>query len=62
MEHLKEKYYGGHDAAAEAFEELCAMVENINVSTTVRTRVHIRYFKKIENWLTYFWCSLFFSK
>ena len=34
MEHLKEKYYGGHDAAAEAFEELCAMVENINVSTT----------------------------
>ena len=33
MEHLKEKYYGGHDAAAEAFEELCAMVENINVST-----------------------------
>merc|ERR1712141_893553 len=30
MEHIKEKYYGGHDAAAEAFEELCAMVENIN--------------------------------
>ena len=33
MEHLKEKYYGGHDAAAEAFEELWAMVENINVSS-----------------------------
>ena len=44
MEHIKEKYYGGHDAAAEAFEELCAMVENINVSTTVSTRVHIKYF------------------
>lgn len=42
MEHLKEKYYGGHDAAAEAFEELCAMVENINVSTTYNI-VSIRY-------------------
>jgi len=42
MEHLKEKYYGGHDAAAEAFEELCAMVENINVSTTYNI-VGIRY-------------------
>ena len=44
MEHIKEKYYGGHDAAAEAFEELCAMVENINVSY-YSTRVHIRYKK-----------------
>ena len=42
MEHLKEKYYGGHDAAAEAFEELCAMVENTNVSTTYNI-VGIRY-------------------
>ena len=42
MEHLKEKYYSGHDAAAEAFEELCAMVENINVSTTYNI-VGIRY-------------------
>ena len=43
MEHLKEKYYGGHDAAAEAFEELCAMVENINVSSTTYNIVSIRY-------------------
>ena len=46
MEHLKEKYYGGHDAAAEAFEELCAMVENINVSTT-QSVLDIHYFKEI---------------
>merc|ERR1712150_124821 len=27
---IREKYYGGDNAAREAFEELCAMVDNIN--------------------------------
>ena len=33
MDEIREKYYGGDNAAREAFEELCAMVDNINVST-----------------------------
>ena len=31
-EEIKEKFYGGEAAAREAFEELCAMVDQINVS------------------------------
>lgn len=31
-EEIKEKFYGGEAAAREAFEELCAMVDAINVS------------------------------
>ena len=34
MEHIREMYYGGQNATQEAFEELCAMVENINVSSS----------------------------
>ena len=34
VEHIRGTYYGGQNATQEAFEELCAMVENINVSTT----------------------------
>ena len=33
MDELRERYYGGEAQAREAFEELCAMVDNINVST-----------------------------
>ena len=32
MDEIREKYYGGENATKEAFEELCAMVENMNVS------------------------------
>ena len=32
MDEIREKYYGGDNAAREAFEELCAMVDNINAS------------------------------
>ena len=32
VEHIRETYYAGQNATQEAFEELCAMVENINVS------------------------------
>ena len=32
MDEISEKYYGGDNAAREAFEELCAMVDNINAS------------------------------
>ena len=32
MDEIREKYYGGDSAAREAFEELCAMVDNINAS------------------------------
>ena len=32
MNEIREKYYGGENATKEAFEELCAMVENMNVS------------------------------
>ena len=35
MDEIREKYYGGDNAAREAFEELCAMVDNINVSTYI---------------------------
>ena len=31
MNKIREKYYGGENASKEAFEELCAMVENMNV-------------------------------
>ena len=31
MNDIREKYYGGENASKEAFEELCAMVENMNV-------------------------------
>ena len=33
VEHIRGTYYAGQNATQEAFEELCAMVENINVST-----------------------------
>ena len=33
VEHIRETYYAGQNATQEAFEELCAMVENINLST-----------------------------
>ena len=42
MDEIREKYYGGDNAAREAFEELCAMVDNINVSTTT----YIKFLKK----------------
>ena len=32
VEHIRGTYYAGQNATQEAFEELCAMVENINVS------------------------------
>ena len=31
MNEIREKYYGGENASKEAFEELCAMVENMTV-------------------------------
>ena len=31
MNKIREKYYGGENASKEAFEELCAMVENMTV-------------------------------
>ena len=30
-EEIKEKFYGGEAAAREAFEELCAMVDQLHV-------------------------------
>ena len=33
VEHIRGTYYAGQNATQEAFEELCAMVENINVSS-----------------------------
>ena len=35
MDEIREKYNGGENATKEAFEELCAMVENMNVSIMV---------------------------
>ena len=34
VEHIRETYYARQNATQEAFEELCAMVENINVSSS----------------------------
>ena len=32
LDELRSKGHGGCDSAKEAFDELCAMVENLNVS------------------------------
>ena len=44
MNKIREKYYGGENASKEAFEELCAMVENMTVGIIYLTIV---YRKKI---------------
>ena len=33
LDELRDKGHGGVDSAKEAFDELCAMVENLNVSS-----------------------------
>ncbi len=32
MDEIRDKFTGNHDGAKEAFEELCAMVDALNVS------------------------------
>ena len=50
LDELKEKYHGGKDQAVEAFEELCGLVENMEVSYNVnqlrKYPLGIQYFIK----------------
>ena len=51
MDEIREKYYGGDNAAREAFEELCAMVDNINASIKfLKKKIkNVWFFLKITN-------------
>ena len=54
VEHIGGTYYAGQTATQEAFEELCAMVENINVSGSKQNCIDIL--------LPYFDFILYFDK
>ena len=47
MIEIREKYYGGENASKVAFEELCAMVENMNVGI-IYHKVQKQKFKMID--------------
>lgn len=42
-EEIKEKFYGGEAAAREAFEELCAMVDQLHVRRLYCQKIASRY-------------------
>ena len=52
LDELKEKYHGGKDQSVEAFEELCGLVESMEVSYNIHQlcqhQLGIQYYLSIQ--------------